>query len=225
MTFALLGRCALTGMLGAVVTSSAIAVGARCAFVRAGVGAALSQHRTDPRLGPIMLELMARGMSAIQALDAVVAGATAPHWRQLAAIDAAGNTASFSGIRVRPEHAEAHGPDCVAIATVVRSAAVPQAMVDAFAADPSLPLPDRLVQAVFAGEAAGGEIAALRSATLLVAHAQDFPHVDLRVDDHAAPLSELARLWHAYAPLADDAVLCAVQPDLAAPRVAPVAKP
>ena len=57
MTFSLLGRCTRTGMLGAVVTTSSIAVGSRCPFARAGVGAALTQHRTDPRLGPLALDL------------------------------------------------------------------------------------------------------------------------------------------------------------------------
>ena len=55
MTFSLLGRCARTGMIGAVVTTSAAAVGSRCPFARAGVGAVLTQHRTDPRLGPLAL--------------------------------------------------------------------------------------------------------------------------------------------------------------------------
>ena len=217
MTFSLLGRCARTGMFGAVVTTSSIAVGSRCPCVRAGVGAALTQSRTDPRLGPIMIELMARGFDARQALAAAVAGAPQVAWRQLATIDAAGSTASFSGTKVNPAIGEAHGRDCVAIANIVRDVAVPQAMVAAFEADPTLPLPERLLSAILAGDAAGGEFAALASAALRVVHQQDFPYVDLRVDDHPAPLAELARLWQAYAPLADDFVLRAVQPEAAVP--------
>src|SRR4030095_8409322 len=63
MTFSIAGRCARTGMLGAVVTPSAMAVGSRCAWAEAGVGTALTQHRTDPRLGPIILAGMKRGRS------------------------------------------------------------------------------------------------------------------------------------------------------------------
>jgi uncharacterized Ntn-hydrolase superfamily protein len=63
MTFSIAGRCSRTGMLGAVVTTSSMAVGSRCAYATAGVGAALTQHRTDPRLGPKMLEQLAQGMT------------------------------------------------------------------------------------------------------------------------------------------------------------------
>ncbi len=217
MTFSLAGRCPRTGMLGAVVTTSSIAVGSRCAHVRAGVGAALTQHRTDPRLGPIMLELMARSRTAHQALDAAAAGATDPEWRQLACIDAAGATASFSGACVRPERGEVHGRDCVAIANIVRTEAVPRDMVHAFEADPALPLAERLLRAIVAGEAAGGEFIPLASAALLVAHRHGFAYVDLRVDSHPTPLQELARLWHAYAPLADDYVSRAVVPGYVPP--------
>ena len=71
MTFSLAGRCARTGMLGAVVTTSSIAVGSRCPYARARVGAALTQHRTDPRLGPLALDLLSRGYSATAAMQAV----------------------------------------------------------------------------------------------------------------------------------------------------------
>ena len=71
-------------MFGVVVTTSSIAVGSRCAFAKAGVGAALTQHRTDPRLGPVALNLLESGFNAQQAMDAVVAATPHRHWRQLA---------------------------------------------------------------------------------------------------------------------------------------------
>jgi len=114
MTFSLLGRCTRTGMLGAVVTTSSIAVGSRCPFARAGVGAALTQHRTDPRLGPLALDLVENGFTAQQAMDAIVAATPHRDWRQLAIIDGEGRTASFGGERVKPEKSEAHGLNCVA---------------------------------------------------------------------------------------------------------------
>src|SRR5262247_453579 len=103
MTFSLVGRCARTGMLGAAVTTSSIAVGSRCPFARAGVGAALTQHRTDPRLGPLALDLLEHGFTAEEAMQAIVAATPYRHWRQLAIIDAAGRTASYSGESVRGE--------------------------------------------------------------------------------------------------------------------------
>lgn len=217
MTFSLVGRCIRTGQLGAIVTTSAIAVGARCPSARAGVGAALTQHRTDPRLGPLALDLLAQGASAPEALQAVVDGTPHRHWRQLALIDAAGRTAVYSGANVRGEKGEAQGRDCAAIANIVRSAAIPGIMVRSFEKSPELPLAQRLLDALAAGKAAGGERQPVTSAALLVVDRDTFPFVDLRVDDHAQPIAELARLWGLYEPEADAYVVRAVDPEAAVP--------
>jgi uncharacterized Ntn-hydrolase superfamily protein len=202
-------------MLGAVVTTSSLAVGARCCFARAGVGAVLSQHFTDPRLGPIALDLLAGGASAEAARDAIVAAMPQRDWRQLAIIDRHGNTAAHSGAKVQPELGEAHGRDCVAIANIVRSAEVPRAMVQAFEAASAAPLAQRLIAAIQAGEAAGGEFKPVASAALVVVHREAFPYIDLRVDQHSSPIEELARLLAAYAGEADAYVARAVDPDRA----------
>lgn len=217
MTFSLVGRCARTGQLGAAVTTSSIAVGSRCPFARAGVGAALTQHRTDPRLGPRALDLLAQGVTAAEAMKTIVAETPYRDWRQLALIDAAGRTAVFSGAHVRAERGEAQGRDCAAIANIVRSATVPQAMVASFESAPDRPLAQRLVEALAAGEAAGGEFVPVTSAALIVVDRESFPYVDLRVDDHATPIAELARLWSAYRPEADAYVVRAVDPERAVP--------
>ncbi len=215
MTFSLVGRCARTGMLGAAVTTSSLAVGSRCSHARANVGAVLTQHRTDPQLGPLALDLLARGYGAQAAMDAIVALTPYRDWRQLALIDRSGQTASFSGAHVRPERGEVHGRGCVAIANIVRSAAVPDAMVRAFEADEAAPLAARLVRALQAGEEAGGEFVPPVSAALLVAAEATFPFVDLRVDRHPEPLAELASLWAAYEPEAEPYVVRALDPDRA----------
>ena len=217
MTFSLVGRCARTGQLGAAVTTSSLAVGSRCSFARAGVGAALTQHRTDPRLGPCALDLLARGFSAAEAMKTIVAETPYRDWRQLALIDAAGRTAVFSGAHVRAERGEAQGRDCAAIANIVRSATIPQAMVESFEPAPDRPLAQRLVEALAAGEEAGGEFVPVTSAALIVVDRESFPYVDLRVDDHATPIAELARLWSAYRPEADAYVVRAVDPERAVP--------
>jgi len=215
MTFSLVGRCARTGMLGAVVTTSSIAVGSRCTHARAGVGAVLTQHVTDPRLGPLALDLMAGGSTAEEAKSAIVAVAPHRDWRQLAMIDRLGGTAAFSGAGVRAEKDEAHGQGCVAIANIVRSAAVPRAMVKAFEAAHAASLGQRLVDALRAGEAAGGEFQPVVSSALLVVHREAFPYIDLRVDEHASPIEELARLLSAYESEADTYVVRAIDPDRA----------
>jgi uncharacterized Ntn-hydrolase superfamily protein len=215
MTFSLAARCASTGMLGAAVTTSSIAVGSRCSFAAAGVGAALTQHMTDPRLGPLMLDRLRQGDSAQQAIDAAIADTPGPEWRQLAVIDNQGRTASRSGTSVRQERGEAHGRDCVAIANIVRAQTIPAAMVAAFEKKPDAPFAVRLIDALKAGDAAGGEFKPLVSACLIVVHREAFPYVDLRVDSDPDPIRTLERLWREYEPAADLYVARAVEPGAA----------
>ena len=213
MTFSILGRCARTGMFGLVVTTSSPAVGSRCGYVAAGVGAALTQNRTDPRLGPLAIDLLKREYTAKQAIAAIVAVTPHHRWRQLACIDRHGETAAFTGASVKPEHNEVHGLNCVSIANIVRSAEVPAAMVRAFENDQSAPLPVRLLDALEAGERAGSEFVPLVSAALLVSHEHAFPYVDLRVDSDPQPIARLRALWQEYQPMADLYVTRAIDPD------------
>ena len=97
MTFSIAARCPDTGMVGVTVTSSSICVASRCAFGRAGVGAALSQNITDPDLGRRLLDLCEEGASAEEALAQVVRETPNVQWRQLGVVDTQGNTACFSG--------------------------------------------------------------------------------------------------------------------------------
>lgn len=213
MTFSLAGRCARTGMVGAVVTTSSIAVGSRCSYAAAGIGAVLTQHTTDPRLGPLGLDLLRRGIAPDKVLLALTSATPRGDWRQLAIIDRDGRTAAHTGASCKPELGEAHGRDCVAIANIVQSAEVPAAMVRAFEAQPDAHLAARLIAALKAGDAAGGEFKPLVSTALVIAHEQVFPYVDLRVDSDPDPIAVLARLWHEYAPVADLYVARAIDPD------------
>jgi uncharacterized Ntn-hydrolase superfamily protein len=212
MTFALAARCPRTGMLGAAVTTSSLAVGSRCVFARAGIGAILTQHRTDPRLGPLGLEYLAQGKSAQQTIDALVASTPHHGWRQLAVVDKQGRTAHFSGNFIASIHGGATGEGVVAVGNLLKNKEIPAAMLRDFEQHPERPLAERLVGALEAGLAAGGENEPVRSAALLVVHEQSFPYVDLRVDDDAAPIERLAALWRAYAPEADDFVQRAIAP-------------
>lgn len=213
MTFSLIGRCARTGQFGAAATTSSLAVGARVQAVAPRAGAVLTQHRTDPRLGPRGLSLLRSGCTAEETVAALVASTPDHGWRQLAAIDAAGRTAHFHGARVKPESGAAHAKDVVAIGNILSNAAVPGAMAEAFAADPGLPLAERLVRGLEAGEAAGGEHGDVRSASLLVFGDHDFALVDLRVDGDAAPIPRLRALWEEYAPLVEAYVVRVLTPD------------
>jgi uncharacterized Ntn-hydrolase superfamily protein len=213
LTFSLIGRCARSGQFGAAAATSSLAVGARVQFVAPGIGAVLTQHRTDPRLGPRGLALLRSGCSAAETVAALVASTPDHRWRQLAAIDAAGRTAHFHGARVKPESGAAHAPDVVAIGNILANPQVPDAMARAFAANAALPLAERLLRGLEAGEAAGGEHGDVRSASLLVFGAHDFPLVDLRVDGDTTPIPRLRSLWDEYAPLMDAYVVRVLDPD------------
>jgi uncharacterized Ntn-hydrolase superfamily protein len=213
MTFSLVGRCARSGQIGLAVATSSIAVGARVSFCAAGVGAVLTQHRTDPRLGPRGLALLRSGCSAQQTLDALVASTPHAQWRQIAVLDAAGDTAAYSGSRVKPEMSAAPAQDACAVGNILASALVPPAMLRAFQADAALPLAERLMQALESGLAAGGEPVPVRSAHLLVVERESFPLIDLRVDWHDTPIAELRALWQLYAPQTNDYLLRALDPD------------
>lgn len=215
MTFSLIGRCARTGQFGAAVSTSNIAVGSRVPFCAPGFGAVLTQHRTDPRLGPRGLALLRSGCTAEETLAALVASTPDHAWRQLAAIDAAGRTAHVHGAHVKPALGAGHAKDCVAIGNILANDGVPAAMAAAFAADPAAHLAERLLRALEAGLAAGGEHGPVFSASLLVVDTEVFPLVDLRIDSGADPIARLRALWEEYIPWMDEFVIRAVTPNAA----------
>ncbi len=213
MTFSLVGTCRRTGMFGAAVTTSSINVGARCPHAKAGVGAVLTQHRTDARLGPRGLGLLEAGATAGDVIASLARGDPTIGWRQLAVVDRTGGTAWYHGDRVASIHAAAEGDGCCAIGNIIRTEAVPAAMVEAFEAAAGEHLAERLLIALEAGLGAGGEPRQVKSAALLVVDDQPFPLVDLRVELDRAPLAELRFLWEVYRPRMEVFVTRAVDPD------------
>ena len=215
MTFSIAARCAETGMFGLAVSSSSPAVAARCAYARAGVGAVASQNITDPALGPWALDLMAGGASAAEALEQLAASTPHIEYRQLTAIDAQGRTAAFEGAKTLGLHSVAEGQDAVAAGNLLADVNLPIAMVAAFEAA-SGPLGDRLIAAMQAGFAAGGEAGPVHSAGLLLVREVPWPVADLRIDWHDMdPIAALADLWQIYKPQMDDYVTRALDPSQA----------
>ncbi|MDV3125817.1 DUF1028 domain-containing protein [Mycobacterium sp. 21AC1] len=215
MTFSLAGRCAHTGMFGAVVTSSSPAVAARCVWARSGVGVACTQNVTDPTLGPKLLDRLAHGAAAQGAMDHVVGHASYPEYRQLTVVDATGAVASHSGAQTLGTHIVATGVDAVAAGNLLSSAKVPRSMIEAFEADPGQHLADRLLAGLRAGEEAGGEEGPVHSCGLIVVADADWPLTDLRVDWHDDPITRLEEIWQVWQPQAQDYTLRAQRPDLA----------
>ena len=156
MTFSLVARCAETGMFGVAISSSSPAVAARCAYARAGVGAVASQNITDPRLGPLGLDLLQKGLSAGETIAEIRRLGTFIDYRQVLVVDAKGGTAIHSGPKALGIWAEAQGPDVASGGNLLANSGIPQAIVDGFLASKGH-LGDRLIAAMRAGVAAGGE--------------------------------------------------------------------
>lgn len=201
MTFSIAGRCAKSGAFGVAITTSSIAVGARCPHGRAGVGAVATQNVTDPNLGPLLLDYLQDGLSAGEAIQAVIRNRPNVEYRQLTAVDQFGNSASFSGKHILGTHAVSEAKNCVAAGNLLKSATLPKAMTDGFTANTDQHLAERLLRALEAGLATGGEEGPVHSAALIVYHEQAFPLVSLRVDWHDTdPIGFLRKLWEDYKP-------------------------
>lgn len=201
MTFSIIGHCARTDMFGVAITTSSISVGARCPHVRAGVGAVATQNVTNPHLGPLVLDALSDGMSAHDALAHVLATEAHPSYRQVTVIDLAGTTATHTGQEILGTNAVVVGEHCVAAGNLLKTEQVPQAMADGFHANAECHLAERLLRALEAGVAAGGEEGPTHSAALLVADTQPFPLVDLRVDwADSEAIPRLRQLWEDYEP-------------------------
>jgi uncharacterized Ntn-hydrolase superfamily protein len=212
MTFSLAGRCARTGAVGAVIASASMAVAARCVAVRAGVGAVCSQSTTDPRLREALLEAMASGLAAVDAVAAVTGRAPDIAYRQLAAVDAHGGSASYSGDLALGEVTDISAADAAAAGNLLADRDVPASMLAAFADRAGDHLGDRLIAALAAGLAAGGEVSPVRSAGLVIAESVPWPVTDLRVDWHDDPVGQLAGLWRRWQPQAESYVGRALRP-------------
>jgi uncharacterized Ntn-hydrolase superfamily protein len=201
MTFSIAGRCAASGAFGVAITTSSIAVGARCPHARAGVGAVATQNVTDPDLGPLLLDLMQDGLTAREAIDKLTKDRPHIDYRQLTAVDKHGNSASWSGTHILGTWSVSEAPDCVAAGNLLEDRFLTETMTASFNANAGQHLAERLLRALEAGLEAGGEEGPVHSAALLVVHDQAFPLVSLRVDwDDDNPIGSLRKLWEAYRP-------------------------
>lgn len=216
MTFSLVARCAETGMFGIAISSSSPAVTARCAYTRAGVGAVASQNITDPRLGPLALDLMQGGNSAAEAIARVRDQGQFIEYRQVLAIDANGTTALHSGAHSLGIWADAAGRDVISAGNLLANENVPRAIVAGFEQARGH-LGDRLIAAMRAGLAAGGEAGPVHSAGLQICDKVAWPVADLRCDwTDDCPIEAIASAWTVYKPQLDAYVQRALDP-----RVAP----
>ncbi len=194
MTWSIVARDPETGALGVAVTSCFFAVGALIPHIAPGIGAIATQAVVNRGYGAAGLRALADGTPVDAAIDALAAADEGRDVRQLHAIDADGRTAAFTGARC-PVWAGSLAGDGVSVAgNTLAGRAVAEATLAAFERRADQPFAERLIAALAAGEAAGGDARGRQSAALLIRGVEGVPDVDLRADDHAAPIDELARL-------------------------------
>jgi uncharacterized Ntn-hydrolase superfamily protein len=212
MTFSLVARCEATGMFGVAISSSSPAVAARCSYARAGVGAVASQNITDPTLGPLALDLMGEGMTAAEAIAAIAARGRFIEYRQVLAVDEAGGTAIHSGPNSLGIWTDARADNVASGGNLLANAGVPQAIVDGYLAATGH-IGDRLIAAMRAGLAAGGEAGPIHSAGMKIVDRVSWPVADLRCDwTEACPIENIAAAWDIYKPQLDAYVQRALDP-------------
>jgi len=212
MTFSLVARCADTGMFGLAISSSSPAVAARCSFTRAGVGAVASQNVTDPSLGPLTLDLMEQGLSAPRAIDAMKTQSKFIEYRQVLAVDTSGNTAIHSGPNSLGIWTQAQAENVASGGNLLDNDGVPQAIVDGFLSAPGH-IGDRLIAAMRAGLAAGGEAGPVHSAGMKIVDKVSWPVADLRCDwTEDCPIEAIATAWDVYKPQLDAYIQRALDP-------------
>lgn len=202
-TYSIVARDATTGELGVAVQSHWFQVGSSVPWAEPGVGAVATQSFIEVSYGPRGLERMRRGLRAPAALEQLVEADPESSVRQVAMVDAEGRVAAFTGEDCIEAAGHRTGDGYSVQANLMESDTVWDAMAKAYesARDAGLPLAERLLAALDAAEAEGGDIRGRQSAALLVVSGQrtttpwEEKRVDLRVDDHPRPLEELHRLY------------------------------
>ena len=199
MTYSIVARDKDTGELGVAVQSHYFQVGPVVPWAIAGVGAVATQSMLNISFGPLGLDYMRAGYTAEQTLKALLAGDTEPERRQVALVDAAGNVATHTGAKCIPAAGHRAGDGFSVQANLMEKDTVWDAMFEAYSAGTE-PLAERMLAAMDAAEAEGGDIRGKQSAAMLVVTGKpsgrswDDRTVDLRVEDSPEPLPELRRL-------------------------------
>ena len=216
MTFSLVALCEETGQFGMAISSSSPAVAARCANARARVGAAASQNVTNPALGTAMLEALDRGLSAPEAVAEALRVESFPEYRQLLCVDRQGRTGVWTGDRALGVFGAAEGRCVAAGGNLLADPGVPEAMVRAFEAATGH-LGDRLLTAMRAALALGGEAGPVHSAGMLIVGEHPWPLAELRCDwEEGDPIAHVSSAWEVYKPQ-----MAAYQTRALDPRAAP----
>jgi len=195
MTWSIVARDPASGALGVAVASKFFAVGALVPWVRSGVGAVATQAMVNPMYGPAALELLQGGTDATATLRRLVGNDAGRAARQLHLVAADGTTAAHTGGDCVDWCGHAADDGVSVAGNMLTGPEVVQATLSSYRDGAPLPFAERLLRALTAGDAAGGDKRGRQSAALVVFEGEDYPAVSLRVDDHPDSLVELARLY------------------------------
>jgi len=196
------------GSFGVAVASRFFAVGALCPHARSGVGALSTQALVNPLYALPALAALAEGAAPEDIVRRLTGGDPGSAHRQLHLIDRHGRTAAHTGAACIDWCGQSSGPGFSVAGNMLAGPAVLDATAAAYQGGNGRPFAERLVLALAAGEAAGGDKRGKQAAALLVYTTEDYPALDLRVDDHVEPVTELARLLHTSAKRFQPFVLC-----------------
>jgi len=183
------------GELGVAVASRFFAVGALCPYARACVGVVATQALVNPLYGPAALDLLASGLQPARTIEAVIAADPGRDARQLHLVDAQGRAAAYTGSQCIEWCGHRDGDGFSVAGNMLAGAGVLDACADAYGEHAHLDFAERLIVAMQAGEAAGGDKRGKQAAALRIVATEAYPVLDLRVDDHWDPLAELRRLY------------------------------
>ena len=194
MTWSIVARDR-TGALGVAVASRFLAVGALCPHARSGVGALATQALVNPLYGPRGLDLLASGVHPTAVVTRLTAADDGRDHRQLHLVDAHGRGAAYTGAACVDWCGQLIGDGFSVAGNMLAGPKVIDDTAAAYAARGELAFAERLIVALAAGEAAGGDKRGKQAAALVVCTTEDYPSLSLRVDDHAEPVVELGRLY------------------------------
>jgi uncharacterized Ntn-hydrolase superfamily protein len=194
-TFSIAARCPRTGMFGVAVSTAVPGAGPLVTFARSGVGAVATQSFVNVYLGIDGLKLLEQGLSAKETLDRLIEGDEGRDVRQVGVVDLDGRSAAWSGPSCVSWFGHRTGVNYSAQGNMLAGEETVQDMADAFERLDALDLPERLLVALEAAQAAGGDKRGRQSAALYVVDRDEYPLVDLRVDEHPYPVAELRRIF------------------------------
>lgn len=194
MTWSIVARDPATGHFGIAVATRNFAVGCRVPHIAAGIGAVATQALLNPFYGVHGVRLLREGKSASNVVRTLLEADPGRDQRQVHVIDAAGRIAAHTGPSCVDWCGHRTGEGVSVAGNMLAGPKVVEDTLAAYAGNVALPFPRRLIVAMQAGEAAGGDRRGKQSAALVIHGEEDWADLDLRVDDHTDPLTELARL-------------------------------